>query len=153
MKLAFEIKRSHKGQNQVTLWSKKKFLCSANLFIYRAVHVMTCFCRLTLLVVWSGGRGLGNLFTAVVNHVAPSWRRGGDMICHSRGQVAGDLETCSRLWWIMSPRAEGEVATCFTTAMRWRQFPSPLPPDRTTNLLYCKVLPFQSTFSKFFLLL
>ena len=23
------------------------------------------------------------------------------------GQVAGDLETCSRLWWIMSPRAEG----------------------------------------------
>ena len=26
----------------------------------------------TVLVVRSGGRGLGNLFTAVVNHVAPS---------------------------------------------------------------------------------
>ena len=27
------------------------------------------------------------------------------------GQVAGDLETCSRQWRIMSPRAEGEAAT------------------------------------------
>ena len=53
--------------------------------------------------------------------------------------MAGDLETCSRLWWIMSPRAEGEVATWFDTAVN--KFPSPLPPDRTTNLLYCKVLP------------
>ena len=43
----------------------------------------------TVLVVRSGGRGLGNLFTAVANHVAPSR--------------------------------------------------SPLPPDRTTKLLYCKV--------------
>ena len=42
----------------------------------------------TLVVVRSGGRGLGNLFTAVGNHVAPSQRRGGDMIRHSREQVS-----------------------------------------------------------------
>ena len=36
------------------------------------------------------------------------------------GQVAGDLETCSRLG-----------ATRFTTAVN--KFPSPLPRDRTTN--------------------
>ena len=48
------------------------------------IFVATC----TLLVVRSGGRGLGNLFTAVVNHVAPNRRRGGDMIWHSREQVS-----------------------------------------------------------------
>ena len=37
------------------------------------------------------------------------------------GQVTGDLETCSRLWRIMLPRAEVN------------KFPSPLPPERTTN--------------------
>ena len=37
------------------------------------------------------------------------------------GQVAGDLETCSRLWGIMSP-----------PRLRLK-FPSPLLPDRTTN--------------------
>ena len=42
----------------------------------------------TLLDVRSGGRGLGNLFTAVVNHAAPSRRRGCDMIRHSREQVS-----------------------------------------------------------------
>ena len=42
----------------------------------------------TVLVVWSGGRGLGNLFMAVANHVAPSQRQGGVMIRHSREQVS-----------------------------------------------------------------
>ena len=42
----------------------------------------------TILVVWSGGRGLRNLFTAAANHVAPSRRQGGDMIRHSREQVS-----------------------------------------------------------------
>ena len=66
----------------------------------------------TVLVVRSGGSGLGNLFMAVANHVGRSRRRDGDMIHHSR-----------------------------------EQFPSPLPPDRTTNLLYCKVFQFQCVFS------
>ena len=43
----------------------------------------------------------------------------------------------------------GEVATWFNTAVN--KFPSPLPPDRTTNLLYCTVLPFQSALSEIFL--
>ena len=47
------------------------------------------------------------------------------------GQVAGDLETCSRLWWIVSPPRLRLGATRFTTAVN--KFPSPLPPDRTTN--------------------
>ena len=43
---------------------------------------------LEILVVRSSGRGLGNLFTAVVNHVTPSRRRCGYMIRHSREQVS-----------------------------------------------------------------
>ena len=39
------------------------------------------------------------------------------------GQVAGDLETCSRLWRI--------------TAVN--NFPSSLPPDCTTNNVHCLV--------------
>ena len=45
-------------------------------------------------IVWSGGRGLGNLFTAVANHVATSPSARGDMICHSHEQVSkawGDM--------------------------------------------------------------
>ena len=38
---------------------------------------------LIVLVVWSGGRGLGNLFMAVANHVVLSQRRGGHMIRHT----------------------------------------------------------------------
>ena len=49
-------------------------------------------------------------------------------------QVAGDLETCSWLWQNMSPKRLG--ATWFATAVN--KFPSPLPPDRTTN----KVIPY-----------
>ena len=30
------------------------------------------------------------------------------------GQVAGDLETCSRVWRIMSPRAERGLGNLFT---------------------------------------
>ena len=59
-------------------------------------------------VVRSGGRGLGNLFTAVVNRVATRF-------------------------------TTAKVATRFTTAVN--KFPSPLPPDRTTNT----VKPIDST--------
>ena len=48
------------------------------------------------------------------------------------GQVAGDLETCSRLWRIMSPSRLRPGATSFATAVN--KFPSPLPPDRKTNI-------------------
>ena len=41
-------------------------------------------------------------------------------------KVAVDLETCSRLWRIMSPQAATAV----------NKFPSPLPPDRKTNTVY-----------------
>ena len=47
------------------------------------------------------------------------------------GQVAGDLETCSRLWRIMSQPRLPLGATQFATAVN--KFPSLLPPDRTTN--------------------
>ena len=40
-----------------------------------------------VLVVRSGGRRLGNLFTAVSNHVATSPSARGDMIHHSHEQV------------------------------------------------------------------
>ena len=42
----------------------------------------------TLLVVRSGGRGFGNLLTAVANDVATSPSARGDMIRHSRQQVS-----------------------------------------------------------------
>ena len=136
-----------------------------NLFTAVANHVAT--------TPRSGGRGLGNLFTAVANHVVTSpsvrwqgtWKlvHGCGESCRhlAFGQVAGDLETCSRLWRIISPprlrsggRGLGNLftavanhvvtspsarlgATWFATAVN--KFPSPLPPDRTTNLLYCKV--------------
>ena len=72
----------------------------------KRVHESEAFLKSVsiLLVVRSGGRGLGNLFTAVVNRVftavvnrvftavvnrvAPSRRRGGDTIHHSREQVS-----------------------------------------------------------------
>ena len=50
------------------------------------------------------------------------------------GQVAGDLETCSKLWRIMSPPHLPLGATWFATAVN--KFPSPLLPDRTTNNVY-----------------
>ena len=50
------------------------------------------------------------------------------------GQVAGDLETCSRLWRIMSPQRLRLGATRFPTAVN--KFPSPLPPGRTTNNVF-----------------
>ena len=53
------------------------------------------------------------------------------MINSLYGQVAGDLETCSRLWQIMSPPCLRLGATRFATAVN--KFPSPLPPDRTTD--------------------
>ena len=48
------------------------------------------------------------------------------------GQVAGDLETCSRLW---------RITHVATSPLAWgrhelpvmNKFPSPLPPDRTTK--------------------
>ena len=43
---------------------------------------------MTLLVVPSGGRGVGNLFTAVANQVAASPSARGDMIRHCREQVS-----------------------------------------------------------------
>ena len=46
------------------------------------------------------------------------------------GQVAGDLETCSGLWRIMSP-PRLRLGARFATAVN--KFPSPLSPDRTTN--------------------
>ena len=59
---------------------------SIHVSVFLCVSVLMCLC--TLLVVRSGGRGHGNLFTAVANHVAPSQRRGGDMIGHSCEQVS-----------------------------------------------------------------
>ena len=58
-------------------------------------------------VVGSGGGGLGNLFTAVANHVATSPSARGNMIRYSR-----------------------------------KQFPSPLLPDPTTNMVLSKLKAF-----------
>ena len=87
-------------------------------YIYKHEHVIGMLKvkrQGILLVIRSGGRGLGNLFTAVANHVVTSpsvrwqgtWKlvHGCGESCRhlAFGQVAGDLETCSRLWRIISP--------------------------------------------------
>ena len=65
---------------ELLVTSKKGFICRLQRLCRRKFG--------TLLVVRSGGRGLGNLFTAAANHVAPRRRRGGDMIIHNREQVS-----------------------------------------------------------------
>ena len=84
-----------------------------------------------------GGRGLGNLFTAVATHITPSQRwQGTRKLVHGCGnsyhpkpKVAGDSETCSWLWQLISPRAKGgrglgnlftAVATHITPSQRWQ---------------------------------
>ena len=82
--------------------------------------------------------------TFVLWFLFPSRRRGGDMIHHSREQVSKSPATWPYNEFIILQSLKTFTIKSIIRHSEWfatavNKFPSPLPPDRTTNLLYCKV--------------